>query len=535
MPAISLTAVPLTAPDGTRLTPDLTLSFGPERTGLVGPNGAGKSTLLHLLAGTAPAAGVDRQGRRAALLVQSWPDLSIPVAEALGQSAPLARLARIAEGAPEADDIDGADWTLEARIDEGLARAGLSGMPLSRPLATLSGGQRTRVGLARLFLEAPDILLMDEPTNNLDAAGRALVAETVATWPGGVVVASHDRALLEGMDRIVEITPAGAHVTGGGWSAHRAERDARRAREAAALERADREATRLQRELQAQKERAARRAQAGKKARATGSQPKVMADYMADRAGRTQGADRRRAERLEGAAEAAREAASAQVSPARALRFRGRGCAQRGAGDPRRRARAEPRRLHPRPAQLHAARRRARGAFRAQRRRQEHADGRAARPACARLRHAPRHAGPCHARPARDRLRARGLAPRHPAPPAPRARRERHPRAARPATASATPPPTPPPPGSPAANGCGRRWRPRWAVPRRRCCCSTSPPTTWISKPWNCWRRRSPATPAPSSPPATTRPSSRPSASPARSPSAHEKAPAEGRAGAIDL
>jgi len=320
MPAISLTAVPLTAPDGTRLTPDLTLSFGPERTGLVGPNGAGKSTLLHLLAGTAPAAGVDRQGR-ATLLVQSWPDLSIPVAEALGQSAPLARLARIAEGAPEADDIDKADWTLEARIDEALARAGLPGLPLSRPLATLSGGQRTRVGLARLFLEAPDILLMDEPTNNLDAAGRALVAETVATWPGGVVVASHDRALLEGMDRIVEITPAGAHVTGGGWSAHRAERDARRAREAAALERADREATRLQRELQAQKERAARRAQAGKKARATGSQPKVMADYMADRAGRTQGADRRRAERLEGAAEAAREAASAQVSPARALRI----------------------------------------------------------------------------------------------------------------------------------------------------------------------------------------------------------------------
>ncbi|MCO6384378.1 ABC-F family ATP-binding cassette domain-containing protein [Oceanicola sp. 502str15] len=319
MPALSLSAVPLTAPDGTALTPPLTLTFGPERTGLVGPNGAGKSTLLSLLASGTPAAGqIDRQAT-AGLLRQSWPDLSLPCADALGQSQSLARLARIERGAPAPDDLDLADWQLPARIDEALARAGLPGLSLSRPLASLSGGQRTRLGLARLLLESPDILLMDEPTNNLDTAGRALVSEIIATWPGGVVVASHDRALLERMDRIVELTPGGTHVTGGGWQAHRAEREARRNRETEAFERARRDESRVARELQAARERAAQRAQAGKKARASGSQPKVLTDAMADRAGRTQGADRRRAERLEAQAAAARGAAEAHIAPARAL------------------------------------------------------------------------------------------------------------------------------------------------------------------------------------------------------------------------
>ena len=64
------------------------------------------------------------------------------------------------------------------------------------------------MALARLLIEAPDVLLLDEPTNNLDTDGRQAVAQLLERWQGGILVASHDRALLERVDRIVELTPS---------------------------------------------------------------------------------------------------------------------------------------------------------------------------------------------------------------------------------------------------------------------------------------------------------------------------------------
>ena len=90
------------------------------------------------------------------------------------------------------------------------------------------GGERLRAGLAAIFAapEPPELLLLDEPTNDLDAEGRALVAELLATHRGIALVASHDRALLERVDRIIELAPGGVHLFGGGWSAFAAARAA---------------------------------------------------------------------------------------------------------------------------------------------------------------------------------------------------------------------------------------------------------------------------------------------------------------------
>ncbi|MBC7047281.1 ABC-F family ATP-binding cassette domain-containing protein, partial [Salmonella enterica subsp. enterica serovar Heidelberg] len=85
---------------------------------------------------------------------------------------------------------------LPRRVDDALTEAGLGRIGLHRSIESLSGGERTRIGIARLLIEAPDLLLLDEPTNNLDADGRVAIGRLVQNWRGGVLVASHDRALL---------------------------------------------------------------------------------------------------------------------------------------------------------------------------------------------------------------------------------------------------------------------------------------------------------------------------------------------------
>src|SRR5580692_8040898 len=161
----------------------------------------------------------------------------LTLARALGVAEGMAVLQRVLSGEGSAGDFDAADWTLESRVDAALSEVGLAGTGLDRTIGSLSGGERTRVGVARLLVEASDLLLLDEPTNNLDAPGRAVIHSLIRNWRGGVLVASHDRELLETMDRIVEVNPVGVRIVGGGWSVFAALRDAERDRAADDLDR----------------------------------------------------------------------------------------------------------------------------------------------------------------------------------------------------------------------------------------------------------------------------------------------------------
>ena len=190
---LTLDSVSARTPDGRPLLHDLTLSIGAERVGLVGRNGSGKSTLLAMIAGAAkPAAGTVTMSGTLGVLHQDLPP-GDTIARALGVEDRLATLASVLAGEGTEDDFAQADWSLEERIGAALSAVGLPEIPLDRRIATLSGGERTRIGIARLQLEAPDLLLLDEPTNNLDTAGRAAIAALVEDWRGGMLVASHDQ------------------------------------------------------------------------------------------------------------------------------------------------------------------------------------------------------------------------------------------------------------------------------------------------------------------------------------------------------
>lgn len=313
--SIVLDAIAYTLPDGRPLLRDLDLAFGTGRTGIVGLNGVGKSTLLRIAAGTlAPDRGSVARSGRVALLRQGLaiaPDER--VADAFGIRDGLARLARIEAGRGTMADHEEADWTLAARLDAALVEIGLAGASPERPLATLSGGQRTRLLLAALVFDEPDAILLDEPTNDLDAQGRAAVAALLSRWRGAAIVASHDRALLEHMDAIVELTSLGATTHGGGYAAYREAKAREEAARARRLSDAERQAEDVARRNREANERKARRDGAGKRERARGGAPKVMLDFARERAEGSSGAQARTAERLHAAAQAELTEARAQI------------------------------------------------------------------------------------------------------------------------------------------------------------------------------------------------------------------------------
>jgi ATPase subunit of ABC transporter with duplicated ATPase domains len=297
--SIALANLSWSTPEGRPLLSGIDLSVTAERTGLVGRNGVGKTTLLKLIAGDlAPQAGrVSVNGTLGVLrqTVQIGADES--VADLFDVRPALALLERAETGEADADELARADWTLEVRLAEALARLGLDATPETR-LSTLSGGQRTRAGLAALVFAEPDFILLDEPTNNLDREGRRTVIDLLAGWTGGAIVVSHDRELLDTMDAIVELTTLGATRYGGNWSRYRERKAVELAAARHELSDAERRVDEIARHTQQIAERKARRDRGGERTRARGDIPRIQLNAVRNRSENTSGANARTAERL---------------------------------------------------------------------------------------------------------------------------------------------------------------------------------------------------------------------------------------------
>jgi ATP-binding cassette subfamily F protein uup len=162
-----------------------------ERTGILGVNGAGKSTLLGLIAGAIqPSSGTVKRGKtvRIATLAQRLGELEDhldePVRTMIGA---LATSYTIGAGS-KAQDLTPTQL---------LERLGFATAQLSTPVRDLSGGQQRRLQLLLILLDQPNVLILDEPTNDLDTDMLAVIEDLLDSWPGTLIVVSHDRYFIE--------------------------------------------------------------------------------------------------------------------------------------------------------------------------------------------------------------------------------------------------------------------------------------------------------------------------------------------------
>src|ERR1700744_1024347 len=224
---------------------DVTLSFLPgAKIGVVGPNGAGKSSVLKIMAGLDQASNGDAKLSPGATvgLLQQEPQLDETktvrgnVEDAVADlRATLARFEEVsaAMGEPDADfdsllaeqgelmeKIEHDEgWELDSRIEQ--AMDALRCPPGDSPVTHLSGGERRRVALCKLLLEQPDLLLLDEPPNPLDAESVQLLEQHLAKYAGTILAVTHDRYFLDNVaEWILELDRGHAYPYEGNYSTY---------------------------------------------------------------------------------------------------------------------------------------------------------------------------------------------------------------------------------------------------------------------------------------------------------------------------
>ena len=280
--SLSLNGLSFSWPGEAALFSRQTVTIPSGRIGLIGPNGAGKSTLAGLLTGHLhPTEGSVTVPGSCFHVPQDLPSSHWTVAEVLGISRVRDALRRTLAGAPGPDDIDtvGTRWDVEEDALAALRAVGLAGLSaedLDRSLSSFSGGEAMRVGLASSQLAGASWTILDEPTNNLDTAGRESLLQAIMAWKGGLLVSSHDSALLEHVDGIVELRGGDFRVYGGTLSKYREVIAAEQAAAQAAVRKAEGDLATEKRQRIAMQTTVDRRRRYGRKMQENKREPKIV-------------------------------------------------------------------------------------------------------------------------------------------------------------------------------------------------------------------------------------------------------------------
>ena len=269
-------------------------------------NGSGKSTLLKLIAGELrPGSGAVRADGEVGYLPQAITlGAHRSVSDLLGITAARDALHAIEAGETGEDAFAavGDDWDVEERARAWLDRLGLDHLSLDDRVERLSGGETILVALAALFLRRPDIMLLDEPTNNLDLDARKRLHDAVASWTGVMVIVSHDRELLELVDQVADLSGGEIRIYGGNLDSYEELLAAEQAAAERAVTAAAADVRREHRDFVDAQVKQARRDRQGRKVAASGSLPRIVAHARKRTAQETAGRSRElHSERLQAA------------------------------------------------------------------------------------------------------------------------------------------------------------------------------------------------------------------------------------------
>lgn len=209
-------------PDNAELFHDLNFILNDgEKAALVGINGAGKSTLLRLISGALqPTSGEISWSEKPWYVPQHLGEFDTwSVAKALEADTKLGALHAILNGDTDPRYFNALDddWDIENSVRKVLEKWGLGNINENRLLGSLSGGQKTRVFLSAMDMNSPDLILLDEPSNHLDVRMRANLYDMILHSKSTMLIVSHDRRLLNLMNKTLELSEKGIEVFGGNF------------------------------------------------------------------------------------------------------------------------------------------------------------------------------------------------------------------------------------------------------------------------------------------------------------------------------